>query len=287
MKKLRIPVFFILIFFCLAVFVSCRADVLAAPEPAPVPQTALPLPTETIPGFMLLPGVYTAGANIEEGEYVLLATSGAKGYFELTFGGELFDGNFQRQHIILYDGDSLFFSDSVLLRTQNAPVRTDIDGGIFPGMYKAGGDIPAGEYVIVDETFGYDYLEIKDLPLAQPHHMEFVGNAIFTHRQCFRLDAGQYVDFAAGKMYPVAAAPLALNADGSYPIGQYLVGVHIPEGNYTFVPVDVSAYFVTKNPMCDLDYLMTGITAEPVRIFLTAGQYITLRGGSLFPTPVA
>lgn len=99
------------------------------------------------------------------------------------------------------------------------------------GMYKVGVDVPSGEYMLIAQN-GVGYFSINsssssDSILANDN---FVGNSIIT------IENGQYVTINRAKMYPMNNAPSLAPVNGILSDGMYIVGKHIPVGEYKITP---------------------------------------------------
>ncbi|EJR13197.1 hypothetical protein LKL81_11205 [Bacillus paranthracis] len=99
------------------------------------------------------------------------------------------------------------------------------------GMYKVGVDVPSGEYMLIAQN-GMGYFSINsssssDSILANDN---FAGNSIIT------IENGQYVTINRAKMYPINNAPSLTPVNGILPDGMYIVGKHIPAGEYKITP---------------------------------------------------
>ncbi|HHT7010605.1 hypothetical protein BCPR1_20880 [Bacillus paranthracis] len=99
------------------------------------------------------------------------------------------------------------------------------------GMYKVGVDVPSGEYMLIAQN-GVGYFSINgsssfDSTLANEN---FAGNSIIT------IENGQYVTINRAKMYSMNNAPSLNPVNGILSDGMYIVGKHLPAGEYKITP---------------------------------------------------
>lgn len=99
------------------------------------------------------------------------------------------------------------------------------------GMYKVGVDVPSGEYMLIAQN-GVGYFSINgssnsDSILANDN---FAGNSIIT------IENGQYVTINRAKMYSMNNAPSLTPVNGILSDGMYIVGKHLPAGEYKITP---------------------------------------------------
>jgi hypothetical protein len=159
------------------------------------------------------------------------------------------------------------------------------------GTYGVGGDIPAGEYVLVSDIQSEDdavntwhyQVQTKRQPASVSEVL--YGNTGY-FRTYIKVEAGQYLKFNGGpnpgqgvKLYRSEDAPeIVKNADGSYNGGQYKVGVDIEAGAYSLMVRENQLFIggqITKTP-----YAASGssdfigfLFGKQINITLQAGTY--------------
>jgi len=163
-----------------------------------------------------------------------------------------------------------------------SPVQTIEKGGIKSGMYKAGEDIPAGEYKLYStgSLTGLSYFEIaKD---SSGTFESIIANDNFYSVTYVTVKEGQYFKFTDSYAVPVQEAEASGPEDGKYPSGMYKVGFDIPAGEYQVFPEEDSAigygyYEITSASTHSLNDIIANDNFEDPRyITLKEGQYIKL-----------
>ncbi len=96
------------------------------------------------------------------------------------------------------------------------------------GMYKIGSDMPAGEYVIINESMTY-FAITSD---SSGKFESIIANDNFKNRSIVTVSEGQYLEFNGGKAYSINEAPSVKIKDGVLEEGMYKVGQDIPAGEY-------------------------------------------------------
>lgn len=99
------------------------------------------------------------------------------------------------------------------------------------GTYKVGTDLPAGEYLVIDNT-SMGYLEITEN--SNGTFDSIIANAVFYNRSYVTVEDGQYLKFS-GTAYPADEVEPYEPKNGVYESGQYLVGRDIPAGEYKII----------------------------------------------------
>lgn len=146
------------------------------------------------------------------------------------------------------------------------------------GMYKIGVDMPAGEYVLVTNDYGY--FEVSSD--SSGSFESIIVNDFFGKRSIINVSDGQYFKFEYCTAYPYANAPAAQPVNGYLADGMYKVGVDLPAGEYQIAPVlpeagDMGYYILSSDSSHSYDEIIAIDTFTESR-YLTVenGQYLTL-----------
>jgi len=148
---------------------------------------------------------------------------------------------------------------------------------IRAGMYKAGTDIAAGEYLLINDSPIMSYFQVtKD---SSGTLESIIANDNFYGSRYVTVGENQYIEFRDSKMYPVASAPVLQPENGRYKEGMYKVGRDIPAGEYKVIPEgELGSYIeVSKDSRGVLDSIISNdnFTTEKY-ITIKDGQYIKL-----------
>lgn len=146
------------------------------------------------------------------------------------------------------------------------------------GMYKVGTDIPAGEYVIMQDS-SYCYFNLtKD---STGESSSIIAVETIYSRGYVTLSNGQYLSVSGGLIYPIKDAPKFTVTDGKYSSGEYKVGVDIPAGEYKVISDSSYCYMkVTKNSTKLTGSIVSIKTVDPSSyVTVKNGQYLTIVGG--------
>ena len=105
------------------------------------------------------------------------------------------------------------------------------DSSIKEGMYKAGTDIQAGEYVIIanDDT-GAGYIQITKDSTGTLNSI--IANENISGRTYVTVNDGEYLTVKDAKTYPLDKAPKVDTSSGTLSDGMYKAGVDIQPGEY-------------------------------------------------------
>jgi len=148
---------------------------------------------------------------------------------------------------------------------------------IESGMYKVGGDLPAGEYLLLGSAMSY-YQITKD---SSGTLKSIISNDTFNNTRYITLENGQYLEFSEAKMFPIEKAPIISPVDGKYQEGMYKVGRDIEAGEYIAMPVGKTTSYieVSKNSNGTLNSIITNdIFRTKKYITIKNGQYIKFTG---------
>jgi len=100
------------------------------------------------------------------------------------------------------------------------------------GHYKVGVDIPAGEYyLIVDGTDGYFCLA------SDANNYDTIVSDVFTTTAIITIRDNEFLELNWCYAVPFEDAPEVMPTDGYLEDGMYLIGLHIPAGEYKVYPV--------------------------------------------------
>ena len=172
-----------------------------------------------------------------------------------------------RTYLDLQEGQWLRFSSGTLYTEEQAPAVGDYPLGA--GMYKAGTDLPVGEYVLLAEQ--------ADLEVLTDARWDGSGFPTpMDNRVYVTLRSGEYLRFTAGELLDEAPEP----GSGDLPQGMYKIGTDLPPGSYTLrVPPGqhgfYTVYDATTHPLLEhiVDGLSGSITGD-TEITVEAGQYL-------------
>lgn len=112
------------------------------------------------------------------------------------------------------------------------------------GQYKVGQDIPAGKYIVLtDESDGYFMVS------SDANGDDILFNDFFENHSIIQIKQGDYLDLDDCYVIPYSDDyPLPLPSK-DYDSGTYIVGVHIPAGEYkvSAIRTDRSGYYSIYN----------------------------------------
>lgn len=142
-----------------------------------------------------------------------------------------------------------------------------------PNLYKAGTDMPAGEYVI----FGTGTVDIYSNSTGSLESIIAVKN--YTNNIYITVASGQYLDFSSGYAYPVASAPLVPATSGKFSAGMYKVGRDIAPGEYILYSDGYGYFEVDSDSKLVLGSILKNDFAfNRTYITVEAGQYLYFDG---------
>ena len=151
------------------------------------------------------------------------------------------------------------------------------------GMYKIGGDMPAGEYLITT-TSPFAYMEVATDSSGELNSI--VSNDNFSNRIYITVSDGQYLKFD-GRAVIASGAPAYETQNGVYGDGMYLVGKDIPAGEYKISVSSTASlgygYFeLSGDSSGTLESIITNenIQADTYQT-IEAGQYLKLSGAQI------
>ncbi|MDE5602068.1 MAG: TFIIB-type zinc ribbon-containing protein [Clostridia bacterium] len=203
-------------------------------------------------------GVYLVGKDIPAGEYVLYPNVSKKDgdvtpVLEVRKTREsatnisdfLYRKEFHmRQYVNLNDGEYIAFEYALMYLPENIKLKPLDENGYSAAQLKVGVDIPAGEYVIVGQNKQTQYFRTRK-PEAELYSTsalnspDMISFGYAENRVYLRVNDGEYLTFAGGRLYRVGDAPKPLvGENGALPPGQYRVGKEIQSGKYTVYPAE-------------------------------------------------
>lgn len=146
------------------------------------------------------------------------------------------------------------------------------DSGYASGMYKVGTDIPAGEYVLVQDDSTLAYFQVSSS--SDGKFESIVANDNFDGRSIITVSDGQYLNVTRANIYSIDKAPAINKSAGYLTDGMYRVGIDIPAGEYKIVPTDnVSGYYELAE---DSSHLFSSIIGNGL---ISNEQYLTIEDG--------
>lgn len=141
---------------------------------------------------------------------------------------------------------------------------------IKAGMYKAGKDISAGQYLIYsDDTMGY-YQVTKD---SSGTVESIIANDNFLGTRYASVADNQYIQITSSTMLPVSKAPVQTPVNGIFKDGMYKVGRDIKAGEYQVISDEDTAYVEVRS---DDGGSITGIVTNDN---FTGKKYLTVKNG--------
>lgn len=243
----------------------------AMPTPAPSPDpTPTPIPAPLIHD----PGVYQVGIDLPAGDYVLTQPTQFRIAFESSFephvliADKVTDG---RTYVSLEDDDWFHFDSGQLYPPDAAPEAGELP--LSPGMYKAGQDLQAGEYVLLAQDSNLD------LTVDARHLEPSLSATVIFNRAYVSIEDGQFIGFDMGQLHSAADAP-PVPAEGDLPQGIYKIGTDLQAGVYTLRstnPMYRSSYAVFSAPrqVDPQPPVASGFfTNEEITVTVDEGQYL-------------
>ena len=154
-----------------------------------------------------------------------------------------------------------------------------------PGTWLAGSDLPAGTYLIEQDTgiFPGRVLLTSDDSGSLASVLDDIG---FYNRLYLTIRDGEYIQFE-GTARPADTVPPYEASDDIYPSGMYLVGKDLAPGIYEIScshAGTAGSYSISADARGNMSsfYQRTTIS-EPVMQVLEDGQYISLNGAVIYP----
>lgn len=187
------------------------------------------------------------------------------------------------------DIDSLSLDSLYALRDQvNARIsklEQTSDQQIYDsGTYSVGSDIPAGDYVVIENQDAmFASVIVRE---DADEDSDLVSHHLINGQAAIRLNPGTWVTFSEARAYPLSQAPrIESDTCGE---GGYLVGETLPAGTYQLYLVDkapLSSYSVYDGILgTDAQLTKFEVLHDATTIALSDGDYIELSGCGLTAT---
>ena len=125
------------------------------------------------------------------------------------------------------------------LGTERESQHTSGLGGYEPGNYKVGVDIPPGIYMLLVSKEYADRSSPGYFAISKdPNKKNIVANDNFGGNSIIEVLDGEYLQLSRCTAIPLDKAPDLKPAGGVYPEGMYIVGRHVPPGEYVLKTTD-------------------------------------------------
>lgn len=135
------------------------------------------------------------------------------------------------------------------------------------GMYKVGTDIPSGEYVIYADS-GKGYYCVS----SDANGSDIVMNDNFTYNAIITVNDGEYLDLSKCHAIPISENP-DVDVSGE---GTFLVGRHIPAGEYKLVTTSEHGYYCIYSSSRNSDIVANDNFDGQTYVSVSDGQYLVL-----------
>ena len=151
------------------------------------------------------------------------------------------------------------------------------------GSYLIGRDIPAGDYVLVEEENAVFASVIVREGVTEDSGL--VAHHLINRQAAVRFAEGKWLTLTEARAYPLSLAPKV--EDGRTDEGGYVVGTTLPAGAYTVQLVDrapLSSYSIYDGVLGSGEQLLKfEVIREATDINLNPGEYLELSGCRLAP----
>lgn len=146
------------------------------------------------------------------------------------------------------------------------------------GSYLIGTDIPAGDYLMVENDDAVFASVIVREGVTEDSGL--VAHHLINRQAVAHLDEGKWMTLTESRAYPLSQA--AMDFDGVAGEGGYLVGVTLPAGRYNVVLDDkapLSSYSVYDGVLGSNEQLLKfEVIREATELALSDGEYVELSG---------
>lgn len=170
--------------------------------------------------------------------------------------------------------------------TQDAAPDADVSP-YSSGAYRVGVDIPEGLYAIYPDE-GARVSSISVRATVNDEEQLLVFESVRT-QMAVELNDGQRLDLVNAHALPLEASPEADPSNGDVCNGGYLVGIHLPAGQYLLTPLKgtlLPSYSIQTGPAGSSAIILNfSVVHEPSEISLENGEYIQLNDCLLTPVP--
>lgn len=157
--------------------------------------------------------------------------------------------------------------------TPAAPVQPSEKYG--EGQYKVGKDIPAGTYMlwVSDVKYGGYFVYSSD-----PNADDIIENDSFATNSIIEVYDGEYLELRRCDAFPIKQAEAPRKQNGVFGEGFYIIGEHIPAGEYKLEITDekYGGYYCIYNDVRRNDIDSNGSFTGSRYISLSEGQYLKL-----------
>lgn len=140
------------------------------------------------------------------------------------------------------------------------------------GQYKIGSDMPAGAYVLIQDYFDWpSYFAIT----SDANGKNILKNDNFDGHSIIEVVDGEFLEISRCYAVPLDEAAGFTAVDGYLSDGAYIVGKHIPAGEYKVEATEDFAAYICIYP----DLRRTKIVSNDN---FEGSRYVALEGGQLF-----
>lgn len=223
---------------------------------------------------------YKIGKEYKPGEYVMVANEGDSAAYSVIMDDEehtliLSDSTEGYAVFDTLEGQYIKFDRGQIYPIDEAPeIKKTVDGAYPEGTYKAGVQIPAGEYVAKG-----DYPSLSTY-VGLSYNDTSVGFCSNARSAIITVNDGQYIEAKWGDLYPLEITTNLKPADGIYKEGTYKVGFHMPAGTYQLKANVDRAYVDIYNNGYMVGRGDEFIVSEPETTFTVSdGQFVVIVGG--------
>lgn len=140
------------------------------------------------------------------------------------------------------------------------------------GQYKIGKDMPAGEYALFPSKRGDDGYFCCT---TDANGDDIINNDHFSTYSIYKVQNGEYLELSRCYAVPLAQAEIP---DTDYTDGTYIVGTHIPAGEYkvTSIVEDRSGYYCVYSDLFRDDIVSNDYFEGSVYVSLSQGDVLVL-----------
>lgn len=135
------------------------------------------------------------------------------------------------------------------------------------GVYKAGNDLPAGEYILFADN-GAGYFCVS----SDSNQDDIIFNENFKYNSIISINEGEYLNLTRCYAIPFDEKP-ELNVDG---VGMFKVGTHIPAGEYKLEASGGTGYYCIYPDSRQDDIISNDNFDGQNYVTVTDGQYLVL-----------
>ncbi|MBQ3338091.1 MAG: hypothetical protein IJG82_00595 [Atopobiaceae bacterium] len=147
---------------------------------------------------------------------------------------------------------------------------------VYPaGAYRVGKDIPAGEYLAVQQ----DRMGLLSV-YSDTSKSDYLIQWLVKNQCYFTVEDGQYLDITGAVFSPRDDSTVTMREEVGE--GMYLVGVDIPSGEYRLTQNDdrLAMYNIYSSSGADYTFIDQDLVENQAYVVLSDGQYLALQGCS-------